>query len=278
MTFILSLLCLCILGYSAILYIHLSFREIPDVLSIPYFVVRQRTALSALAMAIAISCIIMGFAVFMIGAKGEINFKAESSAVKGALVSGVPGPFFVLCGTVITVAVLFVRVSYEEGASSSKGATPGLSASTSDNSIPASRTIASSATQRSALYMTQTALYNDLMSIAVEDHPEDAVQHLVTNESDISVVLIDWDDQNKRPLSFEGSDTDNHDSRVSVSEGYLFVLNDDNAGSIKSLLKAANDVSSEFPAADHLPAENILRVVKAALGGRVVFSHGEVAQ
>jgi hypothetical protein len=276
MTFVLSLLCLSILGYAAIAYVHFSFREPSGALAIPLFVVRQRTALSALAMTVAISCIIMGFAVFMIEAKGEIKFRAESSWVKGALATGVPGPFFVLCGTVITVAVLFARVTYEQGPVPTQGP-PAASDSSGTVREVASRTIASSGLQRSALYTTQTAIYNDLMSIAVEDHPQDATKHLITNQEDISVVLIDWDDQNKRPISFQGSDVDNRNARKSVSEGYLFVLEGGAADSVKALLKAANGVDTNFPQGDHLPDGSVSKVIKAALNNRHVFSHGEIA-
>jgi hypothetical protein len=277
MAFVLSLFCLGILGYSAIAYLHLSFGDTSGAHSIPYFIVRQRTALSALAMAIAISCVIMGVAIFMIGAKGEINFKAESSWAKGALVSGVPGPFFVLCGTVITLAVLFARVSYDQGTSYLQGAP--ISQTEPSNAKPEtiSRTIASSATQRIGLYTTQTAIFNDLMSIAVEDHAQDSINHLITNEEDLSVVMVDWDDQSKRPAGFQATQLDDRNTRVSVSEGYLFVLAGDTANSVKALLKAAESVKSNFPAADHLPDESISRVMKAALGDRVVFSHGDTA-
>jgi len=283
MTFVLSLFCLAILGYAAIAYIHLSFHQVSDVLPVPYFIVRQRTALSALAMTIAIACIIMGFAVFMIGAKGEINFRAESSWVKGALVSGVPGPFFVLCGTIITVVVVLAKVSYEQGPTSALGAPPSVTPNRDTTPALASRTVASIgsaspvATQRSALYTTNTAIYNDLLSVVVTDQPQDAVKHLVTNEEDVSVVLINWDDQNKRPISFDGSDISNSNSRVNLSEGYLFVLDGYNADSVKALLKAASSVNANFPEADHLPFENISKIIKAALKGRVVFSHGEPA-
>ena len=282
MTFVLSVFCLAILGYSAIAYVHLSFHETSGALSIPLFVVRQRTALSALAMTVAITCIVMGFAVFMIGAKGEFNFKVDSTWARGALVSGVPGPFFVLCGAAITVTVLLVRVSYETG--------PGLQADQNDNSRTyalnaspstappvASRTIASSPTQRIALYTAQTAVYNDLLSLALEDQPADAVKHIVTNQDQLSVVLLDWDPANQRPLSFEATDIDNRNTRLAVSDGYLFVLDHDNAETIKSLLKAAGSVAANFPSADHLSDQAIARIVKAALANRVVFSHGEPA-
>src|SRR5690349_11278257 len=89
-TFVLGLLCLAIIGYCTIAYIHLSFSQVSEDASL--VVIRQRTALSALAMATAVSCIIMGFAAFMIGAKGEVRLEGESSWLKGVLVAGVPGP------------------------------------------------------------------------------------------------------------------------------------------------------------------------------------------
>lgn len=300
MTFVLSLFCLAILGYAAIAYVYFSFHQVGAAPSIPLFVVRQRTALSALAMMIALSCVIMGFAVFMIGAKGEINFKAESSWARGALVSGVPGPFFVLCGTIITVAVLLARVSYEQGAISAINADPveagqlqpgqqrqvpeqppGVGQSTPQSNPatvnPPSRTIASSATQRMALYTDRTAIYNDLFSIAEDVSDPDAVRHLITNEEDLSVVLINWDDQNKRPVSFQGTDQENRNTRVNVSAGYLFVLDSNWAGTVKDLLKAANGVSANFPKVSPFSVESVAKVLKAALTSRSVFRHGETA-
>lgn len=291
MTFILGLFCLGILAYAAIAYVHLSFQPVSAALSIPYFVVRQRTALSALAMTVAVTCIIMGFAVFMIEAKGEINFRANSAFAKGSLVSGVPGPFFVLCGTIITVTVLFVRVSYEQapnGQSLSNAlpaASPGQQAGplvkeADPAPSPAnieSRTIASSPTQRIALYTTERTVYNDLMTVAVESDTQDDIKHLVANEESLSLVLIDWDDQSKRPASFNASDMHNRNSHLNVSQGYLFVLEGNNAGCVKAVLSAANEVASNFPASDSIPATTVSKIARTALKTHVVFTHGEPA-
>jgi len=273
MTFVLALLCLGTLAYAAVAYILFSFRVVPDYMSVPMFLIRQRTALSALAMTIGLSCVIMGFAVFMIGAKGEFTFKAESSLLKGALVSGVPGLFFVLCGTIVTVSVLFARVTYEQNPASA--AAHAASPTVSDGPQVSSRTVASGAIQRIALYTTETPIYNDLMEIGDPGPFGGAMKHLIENETQLSVVMIEWDEQAKKPLSFQGRDLEHNDARVSVSSGYLFVLDSDNAETIKAVLKAADSVQSNFPATLHFSEDSLAKIVRAGLSNRQRFTRGE---
>jgi hypothetical protein len=277
MTFVLGVICLAMLGYAAIAFIHLSFHQVPAEPSIPYFIVRQRTALSALAMTMAISCVIMGFAAFMIGAKGEVNFKAESSAAKGALVSGVPGPFFVLCGTVIALTVLLTRVSHEESLAPAAGGAPMVGA-TGGKSPQISRTIASSA-QRAALFTSNATVYNQLMTATVTAGRESqqAVNFLIMHQDDIYLVAIEWDEAAKRPVNYEALGWDEQSRKLNVSEGYLFVL--EHAGgaeSVKAVLQAANRVMTNFPA-DQIPVDRLTRILKSAMSSRKVFVRGEPA-
>jgi zinc transporter ZupT len=263
------------LGYSVIAYIRLSFAQIPDN-SISFLVIRQRTALSALAMAVSISSIVMGFAVFMIGAKGEINFKAESAFVKGAL-SGVPGPFFVLCGTVVAVTVLVTRVSYEQGApvvppnaATSSAAAPAT--------VVASRTIASSPNQRIALFTADVTVYNQLLGLAREETAEDALsgaRYLIANQEKLAVVMVSWNDANNRPDNFVGTGVHDQNRQQILSGGYLFVLAANNAETLKAVLSAAEAVAGSFPEADHLPEDRIVKLLKDALKDRKVFVRGE---
>jgi hypothetical protein len=299
MTFVLALFCLSILGYAAIEYLQLSFVQTREASSVPLALLQQRTGLSALAMAVAISCVVMGFAVFMIEAKGEVNFKADNTVVKGALSSTVPGPFFVLCGTIITVSVLFARASYEQGTSSQpadKQATTGAAAvpqgpTGSVQSTPASRTetenaattvtvsrtIASAPNTRSALFTRNTAIFNDLMAIALEDNAKDDLKHLIDNEDDISVVVIDWDEAKRRPMTFAAHELANQQAKVNGLDGYLFVLQGRWAETTKQLLQAANGVNANPPSAGRIDDRDIVRIIKTALNGKVVFSHGDSA-
>ncbi|MGA2118864.1 MAG: hypothetical protein ABSH56_29450 [Bryobacteraceae bacterium] len=286
LTFVLGIFCLAMLGYGAIAFIYLSFHEVPAAPSIPYFVIRQRTAISALAMTTAISCVIMGFAVFMIGAKGEFNFKAETSWGKGALAAGVPGPFFVLCGTAIAITVLLARVSHEEfqpGGDAHAAAIDASASSSPGKPVTAlkSRTIASSSPspQQIALYTPETPAYNALVAVAVEDQPEQidqAIKYLASHHDDLSVVYVDFDNDKRELRTFEGVYLDDRNRQVTVSDGYLFVLERNGAAeSVKALLDAAGQVTAYFPPPDQLPPDRVSRILKAALSGKTVFLHGE---
>ena len=207
LTFALALLCIGIVGYAAVAYVHFSFSTNLQTSDLSLFIVRQRTTLSALAICIGLSCIIMGIGVFMIGAKGEIKFSAENPWFKGALVSGVPGPFFVLCGTVITIQVLSTRVSHEELATVVEPTNPPVPSPSAAGSaglphvVALNRTIAGA--EQLGLLATSRGASNTMFAMT---HPEgtDAelsndIKYLRDHRNDVRLVKVDWDPDAKRP-------------------------------------------------------------------------------
>lgn len=296
MTFVLGVFCLAILGYAAIAYIYLSFGPIAPGSSIPYFVVRQRTALSALAMTTGISCVIMGFATFMIAAKGEVKVNAEGSGIKGALASGVPGPFFVLCGTLITLTVLISRVSYEEFLPTFKAASTSASdvqRHVDEHSVSdvdsgtttaglASRTIASKstvlATQKIALYTKETAVYNALLRISAQGLDDNDINYLAMHEESLLVTVVDWDNKKEAPSTYDLLDFNEQNRKYNLSDGYLIVLEQNGAPQcVKALLQAAGTLSQYFPGPNRIPSKKVGEILQFALISHKTFSHGELA-
>jgi hypothetical protein len=265
----------CVLGLIcvAILFTAFSLKTAPDLRSIPVFMVRERTILSALAMVLASNCVVMGFLVCLLGMAGNIRKKQEDPLLRRVLASGVLGLVFLLCGTTIAVSVLFSKMTYEQspGVTSAYTGTPATAAPPTFSS----RTVAGSSVQRIALYTTETPIYNDLMEIGDPGPFGGALRHLIENESQVSVVIIDWDAQAKKPLSFQGRDLERNDARVLLSSGYLFVLDSDNAETIKDVLKAADSVETNFPSTLHLSEDSIAKIIKAGMTNRERFTRGD---
>lgn len=107
----LSLTCVFITGYLFVRQTMLG--DAPD--NIHWSVIRQRSALLALVATTALGMIVLGFATFFAGVRGEFKVDAESQWVKGAVSSGAPGIFFVLCGTIILGQVTTSKMLHESG-------------------------------------------------------------------------------------------------------------------------------------------------------------------
>ena len=212
----------------------------------------------------------MGICVFMIGAKGELQFSAENTwSSKGALVSGVPGPFIVLCGTVITIQVLlFTRVSYEEFGPGHEVVT--TSASPAVSTRIASRTIASS--EQAGLLAISKGAANALFALSHPDEPDTAVMEdlnfLSHSPQSVQAVTLDWDADAKRPRGHvhgrDGSPVEFGD------DGVLFipVLGADTEIVTQALERLSVAASDPRP----MSPEAALRQIRAAMSGAVSYN------
>jgi hypothetical protein len=271
LVFALALLCLLIVGYAAVAYIHLSYAE-PSTTDISLFIVRQRTTLSALAMCIAVSCVVMGVALFIMGAKGEINFSAENGWFKGALAVAVPGPFFVLCGTIITMGVLNAKVEHDGGWISGAFVQPDpKKPSTEPIPVVGGRTIASP--RRQVLYVVDRGTYNSLFEFIEDPVPDDALTNLADRIGSINVVQCEWDDASDRPANDHLYTADNQ--VLSFAGGFTVVPPRDEAGLlVKSVVQAWDAAGRPTDASNGLSAVVATKQVAAALKGSKFFSRG----
>src|SRR5437588_5203832 len=104
------------------------------------FVFEVRGAIYALSVITAIACIMLGFAIFMIGSRGEFQVSSDIPGLKGIVSASAPGLFFVLCGTVIIAVMLSTRFEYEASDVSNRATPPVSDASTPNpQQLPASR-------------------------------------------------------------------------------------------------------------------------------------------
>lgn len=278
LTFVLALLCLAMLGYAAIAYIHFSFHEVVGTPSIAMIVVRQRTGLSALAMCIGISSIVMGFAAFMIGAKGEINVTTENAWLKGALVSGVPGPFFVLCGTVITVTVLASKVTNEETVTTEHGANTAeqtTEARHGTKTTQVSRTIADDGSGVRALLTYNGALYGALHALAQTsdggDSRHEELSYLISHRDELIDVRAKWDYEADAPT---GAVMDPNSQQALVGSGGYIVRtqSEDDLDVLKKLLEALGTIQRAHP--DIALPEGAMALLNAPLQGVRIIGRG----
>jgi hypothetical protein len=233
LAFVLGMLCLGIIGYSTIAYIHLTFGSSSE--SVPLTIVRQRTALSAISTVTAISCIIMGFAVFMIGAKGEIKVESDNSWLKGTMMAAVPGPFFVLCGTVIAVAVLNNKVTHEEIGSSPVPAAPQDAASATPTAPrPADPGKATAVTSRTVaspdrlevIFTKNNLLFATLKELREGEVKPDLAQRLsevLVGDETYAAASLDWDYAKESPRDNALKDLHTPAYSYDLSGGWVIV-------------------------------------------------------
>jgi hypothetical protein len=108
--FTLAIVCSVALGYALVRFF--------NVLSLPSrgtheIVFLARAGILGVATTLAITFVMLGFATFMIGARGEFRVEGEHAGSKGLLASGAPGLFFVLCGTIVLCVLLNQKFSFE---------------------------------------------------------------------------------------------------------------------------------------------------------------------
>ncbi len=85
----------------------------PD--DVEWAIIRQRSALLALVVTAALSMIVLGFATFFAGVRGEFNIDASSGTTTANVASSAPGVLFVLCGAVLLGLVVQHRIERSGG-------------------------------------------------------------------------------------------------------------------------------------------------------------------
>jgi len=139
------------------------------------------------------------------------------------------------------------------------------------NPTPGETKTIASRPQRIALFTKDRAVYNALMTVAVAEQLEtvrDDTKYLIANEQKIMVVSLSWDDKMKLPTSWKSVD------EKDLTDGYLLVLSGEAAESGKAVLKAVA-VMGNLPESQHLPIDQVSKVLNGALSNRVVFRNGE---
>jgi hypothetical protein len=147
-----------------------------------------------------------------------------------------------------------------------------LSGKTDKSTTAETPTATVSETQRIALFTTDRAVYNTVMTVATADRLDtvrDDTKYLIANRQKLMVVSLGWDDKKKLPTSWKSVDGKD------LAEGYLIVLSGKTAESADAVLKAAGSVMANFPESDPLSIDQVSKVLSLALNNRVVFRDGE---
>jgi hypothetical protein len=230
------------------------------------FVFEVRGAIYALSVVTAIACIMLGFAIFMIGGRGEFKVSSEVPALKGMVSATAPGLFFVLCGTVMICVLLSNRFVFEASGQSQESQpsttgtkasgtnqpsdTPFSSAAPTESPKPSRsqtsyvmRSIASGTpakfvstgdeiTTQEGFYFESEAAFQVLSDIVSTGQISDALattyRDLWTAEGDIRHVRFRWNLNENKPADNLLNDVNVPGQSHSFTDGYLLVPAQDN--------------------------------------------------
>lgn len=264
--FVVAIVCSSALGYAL-------FRFF-NVLSLPSrgtheLVFLARAGIMGVATTLAITFVMLGFATFMIGARGEFRVQGEYAKSKGLLQSGAPGLFFVLCGTVVLCVLLSQKFSFDEtamppgpvGESKKAGtATSGIS------TLRAGRSIASGgepiAYEEIGFFSQEVSAYNAFATLVTEGeaNADNAEFFFGTWVKPIRITCVrfSWYRSNHTiPEDSLTAESLEGDKQFNLKSGYLIVPEDGRLLNQKLAGLRAKTVNATSPDAKSLVQEII---------------------